>query len=96
MNKRYLYRSIALHIAAFLVLVIDLPFFGHDKITMGQAPIIVDLKDIKLAEMTNLPPKAVLGKEDKKATVPEKSPLKSGQPKKPNNPIYLRRPKKPR
>lgn len=74
MNKRYLYRSIALHIAAFLVLVIDLPFFGHDKITMGQAPIIVDLKDIKLAEMTNLPPKAVLGKENKKATVPEKKP----------------------
>lgn len=72
MNKRYLYMSIALHITVFLVLVLDLPFFGHAKIETGQAPIIVDLKDVKLAEMTNLPPKAVFGKEDKKATAPEK------------------------
>ena len=72
MHKRYLYSSIGLHIAVFLLLVLDLPYFGRPKITMGQAPIIVDLKDVKLAEMTNLPPKAVFGKENKKATVPEK------------------------
>ncbi len=70
--KRYFYRSIALHIAVFLALIIELPHFGRAKITMGQAPIIVDLKDIKLAEMTNLPPKAVVGPEEKKAVVPEK------------------------
>ena len=69
--KRYLYRSIGLHIAAFLVLVLDLPMFGSPKMTMGQAPIIVDLKDIKLAEITNLPPKAVFGEENKKATAPK-------------------------
>ena len=69
--KRYLYKSIGLHITAFLLLVLDLPFFSSPKMTMGQAPIIVDLKDIKLAEMTNLPPKAVLGDEDKKATAPK-------------------------
>lgn len=69
--KRYLYRSIGLHITAFLILILDLPMFGSPKMTMGQAPIIVDLKDIKLAEMTNLPPKAVFGEEDKKATAPK-------------------------
>ena len=68
--KQYLYKSIGLHITAFLLLVLDLPFSSPDM-TMGQAPIIVDLKDIKLAEMTNLPPKAVFGNEDKKATAPE-------------------------
>ncbi len=75
--SRYLYRSIGLHIAAFLVLVLDLPLFSKPDVAMGQAPIIVDLKDIKLAEMTNLPPKAVLGEENKKATAPkeEKKPM---------------------
>ena len=72
MQRRYLYSSIGLHIMVFLLLVFDLPFLHRPKITMGQAPIIVDLKDVKLAEMTNLPPKAVFGDEDKKATVPEK------------------------
>ena len=70
--NRYLYRSIGLHIAAFLILVLDLPWFFNPEITMGQAPIIVDLKDIKLAEMTNLPPKAVFGEEEKKATTQKK------------------------
>jgi len=69
--NRYLYRSIGLHIAAFLVLVLDLPLFSKPDMTMGQAPIIVDLKDIKLAEITNLPPKAVFGEENKKATAPK-------------------------
>ncbi|MBR2299048.1 MAG: hypothetical protein IJ870_00545 [Alphaproteobacteria bacterium] len=72
--KKYLYRSIALHIAAFIVLMVDLPFFHRAKMTIGQAPIIVDLKDVKLGEMTNLPPKAVFGEEDKPATVAEKTP----------------------
>ena len=44
------------------------------KMTTFQAPIIVDLKDVKLGEMTNLPPKAVFGDEEKKATVTEKTP----------------------
>ncbi len=78
MSKHYLYKSLGLHIAVFLVLVLDLPFFGRAPVTMGQAPIIIDLKDIKLAEMTNLPPKAVLGDEDKKAAAPD---IKKPQPK---------------
>lgn len=74
--KKYLYRSIALHITVLLIFVVDLPMFHRQKITLGQAPIIVDLKDVKLAEMTNLPPKAVFGEEDKKASVTEKTPPK--------------------
>lgn len=74
MMKPYLYRSIALHIAVFIIFVIDLPMLHRNKITIGQAPIIVDLKDVKLGEMTNLPPKAVFGDEDKPATTVEKTP----------------------
>lgn len=74
MMKPYLYRSIALHIAVFIIFVIDLPMLHRPKMTIGQAPIIVDLKDVKLGEMTNLPPKAVFGDEDKPATTTEKTP----------------------
>lgn len=69
--KSYLYRSIGLHITVFLLLIVDLPFLSRKPVEIGQAPIIVDLQDIKLAEMTNLPPKAVFGEEDKKAAAPE-------------------------
>lgn len=69
--KTYLYRSIGLHLTALLLIMIDLPFFSRKPAVIGQAPIIVDLQDVKLAEMTNLPPKAVFGEEEKKATAPE-------------------------
>lgn len=71
--KPYLYRSIALHIAALIIFMFDWHVLFRPKITIGAAPIIVDLQDVKLAEMTNLPPKAVLGDEEKKATVAEKT-----------------------
>ena len=74
MMKPYLYRSIALHIAVLLIFVFDLPMLHRQTLTLGQAPIIVDLKDVKLGEMTNLPPKAVFGEEDKPATTTEKTP----------------------
>jgi len=74
--KKYLYRSVFLHIAVFLIFVIDLPVLFKPKLTIGQAPIIVDLKDVKLGEMTNLPPKAVFGEEEKKATTTQKAPPK--------------------
>ena len=35
---------------------------------MDQVPIVVDLKDVKISEVTNLPPKAKFGDEDKEAT----------------------------
>ena len=74
--KKYFYRSVFLHIAVFIIFAIDLPIFFKPKVTIGQAPIIVDLKDVKLAEMTNLPPKAIFGEEEKKATLKEKTPPK--------------------
>ena len=70
MNK-YLKQSIVLHIAVFLLFVIDLPNWHHDM-TLGSAPIIVDLSQVRIDEMTNLPSKAEFGPEDRKATVAER------------------------
>ena len=56
-------KSLALHLAVFLLWVIDVPMFWWNRPSIGQAPIIVDLKDVKISEMTNLPPKAKFGKE---------------------------------
>lgn len=61
-------KSIALHLAVFILCLVDLPLFFWNKPTVGQVPIIVDLKDVKISEMTNLPPKAKIGKEDKAAS----------------------------
>lgn len=61
-------KSIALHLAVFIVCLVDLPLFWWNKPTIGQVPIIVDLKDVKISEMTNLPPKAKFGQEDKAAS----------------------------
>ena len=49
-------------------MVVDLPLFWHNKTTLNQVPIIVDLNNVKISEMTNLPPKAKMGKEDKAAS----------------------------
>lgn len=61
-------KSIVLHVIVFLLFVIDLPMFWWHRTPPGQVPIIVDLKDVKISEMTNLPPKAKFGKEDKAAS----------------------------
>lgn len=61
-------KSIALHVVVFILCVVDLPLFFWNRSNVGQVPIIVDLKDVKISEMTNLPPKAKMGKEDKAAS----------------------------
>ncbi len=66
--KQSLYKSLALHLVALLLMVVDLPLFWHNKTTLNQVPIIVDLNNVKISEMTNLPPKAKMGKEDKAAS----------------------------
>ena len=66
--KNALYKSLALHLAAFLIIIIDVPFLWHRNMTINQVPIIVDLNDVKISEMTNLPPKAKRGKEEKAAS----------------------------
>ena len=71
--KPYLYRSIALHIAALIIFMFDWHMFFRPKITVGAAPIIVDLQDVKLSEMTNLPPKAEFGEVEQKASTAQKN-----------------------
>ncbi len=61
-------KSIILHVIVFLLFVIDLPMFWWHRTPPGQVPIIVDLQNVKISEMTNLPPKAKFGKEDKAAS----------------------------
>lgn len=63
--KQSLYKSLALHFVVFLLIMVDIPLFWHNKTTLNQVPIIVDLNNVKISEMTNLPPKAKMGKEDK-------------------------------
>lgn len=66
--KQSLYKSLALHFVVFLLIMVDIPLFWHNKTTLNQVPIIVDLNNVKISEMTNLPPKAKMGKEDKVAS----------------------------
>ena len=66
--KESLYKSIALHLVVLVIFLIDMPKFWHDNEPMRQVPIIVDLNKVKISEMTNLPPKAERGKEEKKAS----------------------------
>lgn len=58
-------KSVALHIIVFILCIVDLPLFWFNRPTPGQVPIIVDLQNVKISDMTNLPPKAKLDKEDK-------------------------------
>lgn len=61
-------KSIALHLAFLILWLVEVPMFWWNRPTPSQVPIIVDLKDVKISEMTNLPPKAKFGKEDKEAS----------------------------
>ena len=75
MESKYLKQSFALHALAIFLLWVDLPDFRHDELTIGQTPIIVDLSEVRIDEMTNLPSKAEFGDEDRKATVEEHKPV---------------------
>lgn len=45
-----------------------MPFFRHKDMTLDQVPIIIDLEDVKISELTNLPAKAEFAEEDTPAT----------------------------
>ena len=49
-------------------MAVDLPFFRHKDMTLDQVPIIIDLEDVKISELTNLPAKAEFAEEDTPAT----------------------------
>lgn len=67
--KNGLKKSLALHLIVVAIWMVELPMFWWNKTPAGQVPIIVDLQDVKISEMTNLPPKAKMGDEDKTATM---------------------------
>lgn len=71
--KKYLKQSIALHVIFCILVLVDMSNIWKADVTLGETPIIVDLSEVKIDEMTNLPAKAELGDEDIKATVQEKS-----------------------
>ena len=66
--KQALYKSIALHVIVLILFLVDVPAFWRHDLVVDQVPIIVDLNDVKISEMTNLPPKAVVGEEEKEAS----------------------------
>ena len=68
MHKKYVYRSIIFHIAVVLLCVIDISFLSSKRELDEQPPIIVDLSDVKISDMTNIPELAVKGDERKVAT----------------------------
>ena len=68
MQKKYVYSSIIFHIAIVLLCVIDISFLSNKRDFDEQPPIIVDLSDVKISDMTNIPELAVKGEERKVAT----------------------------
>lgn len=68
MQKKYVYSSIIFHIAIVLLCVIDISFLSGKREFDEQPPIIVDLSDVKISDMTNIPELAVKGEERKVAT----------------------------
>lgn len=72
MQKSYVYKSVALHVAVVLLCVFDVPFLGHKRNFDEQPPIMVDLNNIKISDKTNIPEKAIIGKEKKPATRKER------------------------
>ena len=68
MQKKYVYSSIIFHIAIVLLCVIDISFLSNKREFDEQPPIIVDLNDVKISDMTNIPELAVRDEERKVAT----------------------------
>ena len=82
MQKNYVYKSVALHIAVVLLCVFDIPFLGSKRNFDEQPPIMVDLENVKISDTTNIPAKAVRVPEKKPATRKEKPVEESFTPKK--------------
>ncbi len=66
--KDPLYKSLLGHLILVLIIILDMPALWRKDMSIHQVPIIVDLKDVKISQMTNLPPKVKLGKENKEAS----------------------------
>lgn len=95
MQKNYVYKSVALHIAVVLLCVFDIPFLGSKRNFDEQPPIMVDLENVKISDTTNIPAKAVRGPEKKPATRKEKPVEESFTPKKPSRLLHRKLKKNP-
>lgn len=96
--KPALYKSFALHAVIVLLFLVDLPLFWRQDMVLEQVPIIVDLEQVKISEMTNLPAKAEFGDEDKaatkaKITPPAPKPEPKPEPETKNEPSVIEAPK---
>lgn len=74
--KAALYKSLALHAVVFLLFMVDLPLFWREDMVVSQPPIIVDLEQVKISEITNLPAKAKIAEETKTPARAKKMPPK--------------------
>lgn len=61
-----------LHIAVILLCIFDIPYFKNNYDFDETPPILVDLENVTISDMTNLPELAVRGEEHKPATRKEK------------------------
>ena len=78
--KNALYKSVALHLVVLILFLVDVPVFWRRNMTIEQVPIIVDLNNVKISEMTNLPPKAKRGPEETQASkIKRKTSLTNGR-----------------
>lgn len=95
MQKNYVYKSVALHIAVVLLCVFDIPFLGSKRNFDEQPPIMVDLENVKISDTTNIPAKAVRGPEKNRQRA-KKSLLKRVlPPKKPSRLLHRKLKKSP-
>lgn len=81
MQRNYVYKSVFLHIAVVLLCVFDIPFLSGKRDFDEQPPIIVNLEDVVISDMTNIPEKAIRGEERKPATRKEKPQEENFAPK---------------
>lgn len=85
MKNKYLYQSVAFHIAVILLCIFDIPYFARHHDFDDTPPIMVNLDDVTISDMTNLPELAVRGEERKPATRKEDPTKEQASQKKPQS-----------
>ena len=83
MRKSSLYKSLALHLVVVILTAIDVSVLWRKDMSLDQVPIIVDLNEVKLSELTNLPTKAEFGEKDSPATKVKKEQPKAKEKEQP-------------
>ena len=83
MRKSSLYKSLALHLIVVVLTAIDVSVLWRKDMSLEQVPIIVDLNEVKLSELTNLPTKAEFAEKDAPATKVKKEQPKAKQKEQP-------------